>query len=221
MTLYKILGLPKGCGRADIRRAYLRLSKKFHPDVGGDAEKFAAIKHAYDVLSDSARRARYDASGDETEIRAPTVDPIQAKALDLIMNMVGKIIFEAGDDIASQPWIKRMNEAIETAKADIVKQIKQLGPMKARGEKLLPRFTRKAAAGDGDNVLSAMVRRHIEAIDQANQKYNEALEVHTRAAAIVADYKFDVEQMLAAQQQAYASNAYSQVGFAGLFGVRR
>lgn len=49
--------------RTQIRRAYRNLITKEHPDKGGDAEKFAAIQRAYDVLSSEAKRAQYDATG--------------------------------------------------------------------------------------------------------------------------------------------------------------
>lgn len=45
-----ILGVPAGASRATIRRAFLALSKKFHPDKGGNANTFRKIKNAYDKL---------------------------------------------------------------------------------------------------------------------------------------------------------------------------
>lgn len=45
-----ILGVPAGASRATIRRAFLTLSKKFHPDKGGNANTFRKIKNAYDKL---------------------------------------------------------------------------------------------------------------------------------------------------------------------------
>lgn len=46
-----------------IRRRYRNLITKEHPDKGGDADKFAAIQRAYDVLSNAAKRAKYDETG--------------------------------------------------------------------------------------------------------------------------------------------------------------
>ena len=48
---------------AQIRRAYRNLITKLHPDKGGDAELFGAVQKAYDVLSNAAKRAQYDATG--------------------------------------------------------------------------------------------------------------------------------------------------------------
>jgi hypothetical protein len=62
---YEILGLWRDTGEAEIRRAYRRLALLNHPDVSSNPiaeERFRAIKEAYDVLSDPAARARFDAT---------------------------------------------------------------------------------------------------------------------------------------------------------------
>ena len=63
---YAELGVAKGASDADIKRAYRNLARKYHPDVNDDAEaeaRFKRIGQAYAVLSDSAKRARYDRYG--------------------------------------------------------------------------------------------------------------------------------------------------------------
>jgi len=58
---YKILGVSEDASEEEIREAYYRLAHKYHPDKGGDAEKFKEINEAYQVLSDKEKRAKYDA----------------------------------------------------------------------------------------------------------------------------------------------------------------
>ncbi|KAF8654671.1 hypothetical protein AX16_003488 [Volvariella volvacea WC 439] len=62
---YKILGVPRDCNDADIKKAYRRESLKHHPDKGGDEEKFKLVVEAHAVLSDPRRRERYDLGEDE------------------------------------------------------------------------------------------------------------------------------------------------------------
>ncbi len=61
---YKVLGVPKDASAGDIKKAYRKLARKFHPDANkGDAaaeERFKEISEAYDVLSDAKRRKEYD-----------------------------------------------------------------------------------------------------------------------------------------------------------------
>ena len=64
MDLYLILGVQHGATDADIKRAYRRLARRFHPDINpGDrtAEaRFRQILEAYETLIDPSRRQRYD-----------------------------------------------------------------------------------------------------------------------------------------------------------------
>jgi curved DNA-binding protein len=64
---YKILGVDKNADEKEIKRAYRRLARKFHPDVNpGDAaaqERFKEINEAHEVLSDPEKRAKYDRFG--------------------------------------------------------------------------------------------------------------------------------------------------------------
>ncbi|SJL05392.1 related to tetratricopeptide repeat protein 2, dnajc7 [Armillaria ostoyae] len=62
---YKILGVPRECSTADIKKAYRRESLKHHPDKGGDEEQFKLVAEAHSVLSDSDKRSRYDNGDDE------------------------------------------------------------------------------------------------------------------------------------------------------------
>ena len=67
MDLYIILGLERGATPGDIKRAYKRLARKYHPDINpGDrmaAAQFRQIAEAYETLSDPDRRRRYDTGG--------------------------------------------------------------------------------------------------------------------------------------------------------------
>ncbi len=63
--LYGVLGLRPDAAAEEIKRAYRRKAREHHPDAGGDAERFKEVTHAYEVLSDPDRRARYDRFGDD------------------------------------------------------------------------------------------------------------------------------------------------------------
>ncbi|MEO6247235.1 MAG: DnaJ C-terminal domain-containing protein [Sphingomicrobium sp.] len=64
MDLYQRLGIKRGASEAEIKKAYRSLAKQLHPDRNKDNpkanERFSQVTHAYDMLSDKDKRARYD-----------------------------------------------------------------------------------------------------------------------------------------------------------------
>jgi len=66
---YKILGVDKTIAQKDVKRAYLKRAKQFHPDLHPDdpkaKAKFQALQEAYDVIGDPDKRAKYDKYGEQ------------------------------------------------------------------------------------------------------------------------------------------------------------
>lgn len=61
---YEILGVNKGASKDEIKKAFYKLAHKYHPDKkGGDEAKFKEVNEAYQVLSDDAKRSKYDQFG--------------------------------------------------------------------------------------------------------------------------------------------------------------
>ena len=67
-NLYAELGVPRNASQADIKKAYRKLAREFHPDRNpGDSkaeDRFKRISEAYETLSDTDKRRQYDAVGD-------------------------------------------------------------------------------------------------------------------------------------------------------------
>jgi curved DNA-binding protein len=67
-SLYETLGINENASADEIKKAYRKLARKYHPDINKESdaqEKFKEINAAYEVLSDSEKKAKYDQFGDQ------------------------------------------------------------------------------------------------------------------------------------------------------------
>src|ERR1700675_2264643 len=75
MDFYETLGVKRGAGADDIRKAYRKLARKHHPDLNpGDKtaeDRFKKVQEAYDVMSDPKKKQMYDQVGFYSENGMP------------------------------------------------------------------------------------------------------------------------------------------------------
>src|SRR4029434_10302880 len=64
---YEVLGIKRDASDKDVRQAYRKLARKYHPDVNPNdktaEERFKEVSEAYEVISDKEKRAKYDRYG--------------------------------------------------------------------------------------------------------------------------------------------------------------
>lgn len=190
VSLYDDIGLPADATTAEIAAAYRRLSKKHHPDAGGDPDTFAKISRAVAVLRDPQRRAEYDKTGREdfTEV-SPDAAAIAALSaafddsvgefmdgkvrphVDLIDHTKKKLLAQAR---AQRAEIDKMRD-IERRALDARSRLRHLGdgpdPI---GAGLTAKLEQLAVAIVGMTDQAAAFERGAEMIDQWAWRADEA-----------------------------------------------
>lgn len=144
-TLYEILGVAVDATDAQIKRAFRKRVKKAHPDVGGDPDKFRAISHAYEVLSDPVRRQRYNETGQGGD---PKVADAVQKAAMILSSLIMELMNgnPQGCDVVKGARMM-LNERIS--------QIRSRQETNRRGAETVRRVAAKVVkTGEGDNVIA-------------------------------------------------------------------
>lgn len=195
MNPYEILDISDEATQEEVRAAYLKLSKKHHPDVnGGDESEFIKIKNAYDVLNDPAQKKIFDDFGlmpgtPEFQIMSDAVVNISRvwdqviiaiKLDDLpkvnpILMVRETIVGSRNEGMRQVAEIKAALHRLETAKKIMKKQLK-------KKKKLMP------------NIFEKFLEDKINQVNQTLAAMQGSVSVYLKAEEILDGYEFTVEK---------------------------
>jgi molecular chaperone DnaJ len=147
MDFYLLLGLERAASVGDIKRAYKRLARKYHPDINpGDrlaAAQFRQIAEAYETLIDPDRRRRYDTTGVTSESDAQPQYGFEG--FDFSISVGGSAASTFGDlfsDVFEQRGTRRRDDAPQRG-ADLHQSIAVTFDVAVRGGRQLLTVTRQ------------------------------------------------------------------------------
>lgn len=189
--LYKTLGVEKDAEKPDIKKAYRTKAKKVHPDHNGDAEKFGALKKAYDILSDDERRAKYDATGDMDE---KTPDNPLTAVVSVIGGMFNLLLQECAQTGQSPLEIDicdRIKMNLDKGISEMQKQIRINKNVLETDQKLSGRFKKKKP--EELNIFEAIVTTRIRDVRLNITNLENMIEKSKEAIEMVKEYDFKAD----------------------------
>ena len=194
VDLYATLGVPRGASKQDVRAAYRARSKGAHPDRGGTVEKFRQLVLARDVLSDDARRERYDRTGDAEETQPDNADVPMMQCVAQAVDAAIVLAAREGVDPVHTDLVDRARRVLRERVKQIRAQVTEMEKKAAAGERLAGRFRRRKKSSEGPNRLRELLEgmaRSMRATAEFNGRVVRDME---RAEAFLADYEFESER---------------------------
>jgi curved DNA-binding protein CbpA len=193
-TPYETLGVGKKASKATVTKAYRKRARETHPDREGSPEEFNEVRRAYAVLSDDARRARYDETGEADD--AP--DNATAEAVGVLGQVflsVLQTVIQQGRDPTRIDLMAGMRQVLNQKKGEMAKARKD---MEAGRDKLVAAAKRFSAKKGKTNHLGMMAALHAGQVEA--QLLNHAKEEAKLAKALELldghDYRFDAEAIM-------------------------
>lgn len=122
MSLYDTLQVKVEATPEQIKKAYRKLAGVHHPDKGGDAEVFKELVAAYNILSDSDKRQRYDSGESAENIQKATMD-LDTQILNSLLGLFVMVVAQV-QNVDNEDLIQIMRLNVKHSMDDIDRQVK-------------------------------------------------------------------------------------------------
>jgi len=190
-TLYEILGVERTASAVEIKAAYRRAASKAHPDrQGGSEDEMKAVQHAYDVLSDAARRQQYDATGSTDNSNS-----IEAQAVMMLADAFRQCVehYLSGNSDGSDP--------IDLIRAGIRHAMNENHTIIAKcaidARTLAAKRKTVKHKGRGSNVHESICDVFDKGIADRKRSAEQQIKINERALEILKDYEYEGDRWTA------------------------
>lgn len=183
MNHYEVLGVPKDADSDTIKAAYRAKASANHPDrEGGSAEVMAAVNRAYEILGDAERRARYDATGQETE-PLTIEEKAEAKLLDIFRG-----ILDSEQAISQFGVVGSARQIMEKTLSDMASHRAKLEATRKRLAKLSGKVQ---VEGRPRNLVQMLLDQRIRDLGATLAKHDEEIKLAECIRDILNAYRDD------------------------------
>lgn len=201
---YQILGLERTALPDDVKRAFRRLAKQHHPDRGGDRRKFERIVQANLILSDPARRARYDADGTIEEPRVDQ-DPLR-EAKEFVLAFFLQLAEADDRTVFEQDILKAAKQTFEHHVTELKKQKAVFKKKIEKRLKMADKFHHK----DENDFVRRGLRHEAQVLERNITEIERQLVIRNEAIQLLVDYDYLVQK----PTQHYYYGGFPMVGTA-------
>lgn len=172
-NFYDMLGISKNATPEEIHKAFQAKSRKEHPDVGGDPDKFRTLSLAKHTLLDPEKREHYDKTGTEK--------PRKNEVLEHVSRLVEQALCSEKDIRDPVKW---MCDQVDRARADVKGSIEQNKRSIKRIKRRMDRFA-KANANTENRSSRDFILQHLQSKIAAHERAIEAGEHEVDVATAV------------------------------------
>ncbi|WP_137157358.1 J domain-containing protein [Rhizobium sp. FKL33] len=189
---YSVLGVDRDAGEQVIRDAWRKAVKTAHPDAGGDADNFARLQTAYDVLKDPVRRRVFDDTGYDPEL----ADPRDLQGVMMLEKLVNDVILDEREPGSFDP-VAAMRRKLSD---DIVKNRMHILELERHRNRVRQHIDRLGRRPETD-VLGSMLRARSQSITEAIRKSEDQIGTIERAYAMLEGYSYELEALVEAVRE--------------------
>lgn len=179
---YAILGLADNAPAGDIKKAYKRLVKLHHPDVGGNAEDFDKVQKAYDLLQDEERLAQGRLTGQEPA--GNSQEDAQRQAL------IAMVMLHLDTALEEDEYTGLKAEMLKTMKA----HLEELGKAQAKVQKKAQVLQKRLGRLSGESLIVSILRDKVA-------KAQEEIAFRQREGKLLAEAQKLVDQLQEAEPE--------------------
>lgn len=209
---YQILGVSNRATAASIRKKFLGIAKKLHPDTGGptaDAEAFTRAHKAYAVLTSPAAREKYDTLGIvDGEPEGKRI----AAAIQNLKSMFGQLVAQVPlQKLESSDLIGELNKQIVARRSELQKGQRDLRERIKQGEhtlQIMQKRIRKHKKNAPDILLDAL-RESLAGLPAQAQMLEENIVVGDIMLRLLEDFSYDFDRMQTAVRVMQSSSTFT------------
>lgn len=193
-TLYEDLGVAADADRDALAKAHRKAVKQHHPDAGGDRDQFERVQRAWLVLSNPAKRQRYDETGQVDD--DPDNDLSRLSAI--IVGTFEAVLADSAEVMDRIDMIAKMTACLRIG---VIEGRRKIAETKRARRRLEGAKKRLSFDGDGPDIIGRALEERLRQADASIQHGQAEVELIERAIEHLKLYGWEFERLATAMPQ--------------------